>query len=183
MACLARINVFDAFDLAPQPLKPCCLPPDLPPLPFPHPSTTHPPLTSQGKCIVNSISLKEGEAKFKEQAGSIRRHGAAVVVMAFDEEGQAATCSEKVRICQRAYRILVEEVGFFPEDIIFDPNILTVGTGLAEAQANAGGRIHSGYPRSVKKPGIVIVTRSRPGMLDSIAAWTSTGSEVDRPFG
>ena len=62
----------------------------------------------------------------------MKMHGAAVVVMAFDEEGQAATCSEKVRICQRAYRILVEEVGFNPQDIIFDPNILTVGTGLAE---------------------------------------------------
>jgi 5-methyltetrahydrofolate--homocysteine methyltransferase len=86
----------------------------------------------QGKCIVNSISLKEGEDKFREQASEIRRHGAAVVVMAFDEEGQAATCAEKVRICTRAYRILVEEVGFNPQDIIFDPNILTVGTGLAE---------------------------------------------------
>merc|ERR1719301_60133 len=87
---------------------------------------------SQGKCIVNSISLKEGEKAFKEAARGVQRHGAAVVVMAFDEEGQAATEAEKVRICQRAYRILVEEVGFFPEDIIFDPNILTIGTGLAE---------------------------------------------------
>ena len=87
---------------------------------------------AQGKCIVNSISLKEGEAAFKEAARGVKRHGAAVVVMAFDEEGQAATEVDKVRICQRAYRILVEEVGFFPEDIIFDPNILTIGTGLAE---------------------------------------------------
>lgn len=87
---------------------------------------------AQGKCIVNSISLKEGEAKFREQAAEVRRHGAAVVVMAFDEEGQAATCEDKVRICTRAYRILVEDVGFNPEDIVFDPNILTVGTGLAE---------------------------------------------------
>lgn len=86
----------------------------------------------QGKCIVNSISLKEGEEKFKEQARAVKRHGAAVVVMAFDEEGQAATYAEKVRICQRAYRIMVEDVGFDPQDIIFDPNILTVGTGLAE---------------------------------------------------
>lgn len=86
----------------------------------------------QGKCIVNSISLKEGESKFREQAAEIRRHGAAVVVMAFDEEGQAATCEDKIRICTRAYRILVEEVGFNPQDIVFDPNILTVGTGLAE---------------------------------------------------
>ena len=87
---------------------------------------------SQGKCIVNSISLKEGETAFKKQASLIKRHGSAVVVMAFDEKGQAATYEEKVRICQRAYRILVEEVGFFAEDIIFDPNILTVGTGLPE---------------------------------------------------
>lgn len=87
---------------------------------------------SQGKCIVNSISLKEGEEVFKEHAKIVRRHGAAVVVMAFDEQGQAASYSEKVRICQRAYQILVEEVGFFPNDIVFDPNILTIGTGLAE---------------------------------------------------
>eukprot|EP00245_Coleochaete_scutata_P006803 TRINITY_DN21589_c0_g1_i1.p1 TRINITY_DN21589_c0_g1~~TRINITY_DN21589_c0_g1_i1.p1 ORF type:complete len:1401 (-),score=383.05 TRINITY_DN21589_c0_g1_i1:665-4759(-) len=87
---------------------------------------------SQGKNIVNSISLKEGEAKFKEQAKIVRRHGAAVVVMAFDEEGQAATKYDKVRICSRAYKILVEDVGFNPQDIIFDPNILTIATGLEE---------------------------------------------------
>eukprot|EP00798_Chlamydomonas_sp_ICE-L_P018254 gene18254-24709_t len=87
---------------------------------------------SQGKCIVNSISLKEGEEAFKKSAALVKRHGAAVVVMAFDEQGQAATYAEKVRICQRGYRILVEDVGFFPQDVIFDPNILTVGTGLPE---------------------------------------------------
>jgi 5-methyltetrahydrofolate--homocysteine methyltransferase len=86
----------------------------------------------QGKCIVNSISLKEGEAKFLEAARAVRRHGAAVVVMAFDEEGQAATAADKVRICARAFRLLVEDAGFPAEDVIFDPNILTVGTGLAE---------------------------------------------------
>lgn len=86
----------------------------------------------QGKAIVNSISLKEGEAEFRERAAVIKRHGAAVVVMAFDEEGQAAGYADKVRICQRSFRILVEEVGFDPQDVIFDPNILTVGTGLAE---------------------------------------------------
>ncbi|KAI3432427.1 hypothetical protein D9Q98_003981 [Chlorella vulgaris] len=86
----------------------------------------------QGKCIVNSVSMKEGEDKFREHAHIVRRHGAAIVVMAFDEEGQAAGYADKVRICQRAYRILVEEVGFNPQDIIFDPNILTVGTGLSE---------------------------------------------------
>jgi 5-methyltetrahydrofolate--homocysteine methyltransferase len=86
----------------------------------------------QGKGIVNSISLKEGEAKFLEQARTIRRYGAAVVVMAFDENGQAASYAEKIRICARAYRLLVDQVGFPPQDIIFDPNILTVGTGIEE---------------------------------------------------
>jgi 5-methyltetrahydrofolate--homocysteine methyltransferase len=86
----------------------------------------------QGKGIVNSISLKEGEQKFRENAAKVLKYGAAVVVMAFDENGQAATYDEKVRICARAYRILVDEVGFPPEDIIFDPNILTVATGMEE---------------------------------------------------
>jgi 5-methyltetrahydrofolate--homocysteine methyltransferase len=86
----------------------------------------------QGKGIVNSISLKEGEAKFIETAKVARTYGAAVVVMAFDERGQAATFEDKIRICERAYRILVDQVGFPPEDIIFDPNVLTVGTGIEE---------------------------------------------------
>ena len=86
----------------------------------------------QGKGIVNSISLKEGEEVFKKHARHIRNYGAAVVVMAFDEEGQAATYEDKCRICKRAYDILVNEVNFPPEDIIFDPNILTVATGIEE---------------------------------------------------
>jgi 5-methyltetrahydrofolate--homocysteine methyltransferase len=86
----------------------------------------------QGKGIVNSISLKEGEEVFKNHARHIMRYGAAVVVMAFDENGQAATYEEKIRICERAYRILVGEVGFNADDIIFDPNILTVATGIEE---------------------------------------------------
>ncbi len=86
----------------------------------------------QGKGIVNSISMKEGVEKFREHAGKVLKYGAAVVVMAFDEQGQAATLADKIRICSRAYRILVDEVGFPPEDIIFDPNILTVGTGIEE---------------------------------------------------
>jgi 5-methyltetrahydrofolate--homocysteine methyltransferase len=86
----------------------------------------------QGKSIVNSISLKEGEAKFVEQAKTCLRFGAAVVVMAFDETGQADTADRKVEICRRAYRILVEEVGFPAEDIIFDPNIFAVATGIEE---------------------------------------------------
>jgi 5-methyltetrahydrofolate--homocysteine methyltransferase len=87
---------------------------------------------SQGKCIMNSISLKGGEEEFLKQATIVKRHGAAVVVMAFDEEGQAATEAEKVRICCRAFKLLVEKVGFNPQDIIFDPNILTIGTGMEE---------------------------------------------------
>ncbi len=86
----------------------------------------------QGKGIVNSISLKEGEEEFKNRARKVMKYGAAVVVMAFDEEGQAATYEDKIRICERAYRILVDEVGFNPQDIIFDPNILTVATGMEE---------------------------------------------------
>ncbi len=86
----------------------------------------------QGKGIVNSISLKEGEDKFRHNASTVLKYGAAVVVMAFDENGQAATYEDKIRICERAYRILVDEVGFPPEDIIFDPNILTVATGMEE---------------------------------------------------
>ncbi|MEN9468924.1 MAG: methionine synthase [Verrucomicrobiota bacterium] len=86
----------------------------------------------QGKCIVNSISLKEGTEKFKEQARLVRAYGAAVIVMAFDEQGQADSFARKTEICERAYRTLVDEVGFPPEDIIFDPNILTVGTGIEE---------------------------------------------------
>jgi len=86
----------------------------------------------QGKGIVNSISLKEGEDKFRSNAAHVLKYGAAAVVMAFDEKGQAATYEDKIRICERAYRILVDEVGFPPEDIIFDPNILTVATGMEE---------------------------------------------------
>jgi 5-methyltetrahydrofolate--homocysteine methyltransferase len=86
----------------------------------------------QGKGIVNSISLKEGEEKFRQNAAKVLKYGAAVVVMAFDEQGQAATYEDKIRVCERAYRILVDHVGFPPEDIIFDPNILTVATGMEE---------------------------------------------------
>jgi 5-methyltetrahydrofolate--homocysteine methyltransferase len=90
----------------------------------------------QGKAIVNSISLKEGEEPFLEQARKVLRYGAAVVVMAFDEEGQADTVDRKLAICERAYKLLTEEVGFPPEDIIFDPNIFAVATGIEE---------HNGY--------------------------------------
>ncbi len=90
----------------------------------------------QGKAIVNSISMKEGEASFLEHAAKVRRHGAAVVVMAFDEQGQADTLERKVEICSRAYALLVDEAGFAPEDIIFDPNIFAIATGIEE---------HDGY--------------------------------------
>ncbi|MEU4804630.1 methionine synthase [Actinosynnema sp. NPDC023587] len=93
----------------------------------------------QGKGVVNSISLKEGEEPFLAQARAIRDHGAGVVVMAFDEQGQADTTERKVSICSRAYRLLVDEVGFPPEDIIFDPNVLAVATGIAE---------HDGYAKA-----------------------------------
>jgi len=86
----------------------------------------------QGKCIVNSISLKEGEAEFIRQAGIVKRYGAAAVVMAFDEQGQADTIERKVEICERAYRILTSQLQFIPEDIIFDPNIFAVATGIEE---------------------------------------------------
>ena len=86
----------------------------------------------QGKAVVNSISLKEGEAKFLEQATLVRRYGAAVIVMAFDERGQADTLERKTEICARSYKLLTERVGFPPQDIIFDPNILTVATGIEE---------------------------------------------------
>ena len=86
----------------------------------------------QGKCIVNSISLKEGEEVFIAHAREVKQLGAAVIVMAFDEKGQADTYSRKIEVCERAYRILVDKVGFAPEDIIFDPNVLAVATGIEE---------------------------------------------------
>lgn len=86
----------------------------------------------QGKCIVNSISLKEGEEAFVEHARTVKQYGAAVIVMAFDEKGQADTFERKIEVCERAYRILTKKVGFRPQDIIFDPNVLAVATGIEE---------------------------------------------------
>jgi 5-methyltetrahydrofolate--homocysteine methyltransferase len=91
----------------------------------------------QGKSIVNSISMKEGEEKFRREAALCRKYGAAVVVMAFDEDGQADTLARRIAVCERAYRILVDEVGFPAEDIIFDPNVFAIGTGIEE-HANYG---------------------------------------------
>ena len=97
----------------------------------------------QGKCVVNSISLKEGEALFLSHAHEIRRLGAAVVVMAFDEQGQADTFERRIAICERAYRLLVDVVGFAPQDIIFDPNILAVATGIEAHNSYAIDFIHA----------------------------------------
>lgn len=91
----------------------------------------------QGKCVVNSISLKAGEEEFIQQAKLIKRYGAAVIIMAFDEVGQADSYERRIEICERAYRILVEKVKFYPGDIIFDPNIFPVGTGMEEHRKNA----------------------------------------------
>ena len=91
----------------------------------------------QGKCVVNSISLKEGEEVFVQQAKTIKRYGAAVIIMAFDETGQADTLNRRIEICKRSYDLLVDRVGFPPQDIIFDPNIFPVGTGMEEHRTNA----------------------------------------------
>ena len=103
----------------------------------------------QGKAVVNSLSLKEGEASFLKQAALCQRYGAAIVIMAFDEQGQAATKEEKVRICQRAYKLLIEKLNFDPADIIFDSNILTVGTGIDEHNSYAVNFIEA--VREIKK--------------------------------
>ncbi len=91
----------------------------------------------QGKCVVNSISLKEGEEVFVQKAKTIKRYGAAVIIMAFDETGQADTLNRRIEICKRSYNLLVDRVGFPPQDIIFDPNIFPVGTGMEEHRTNA----------------------------------------------
>ena len=105
----------------------------------------------QGKPIVNSISMKEGEEKFLEQARLCRKYGAAAVVMAFDEDGQADNLERRKQICERAYRILVDEVGFPAEDIIFDPNVFAVATGIEE-HANVRPRLHRGHPLDQGEP-------------------------------
>ncbi|GAB6165701.1 methionine synthase [Thermostilla marina] len=110
----------------------------------------------QGKGIVNSISLKEGEEAFLEHARLVRRYGAACIVMMFDEEGQAVTIEHKVRIAKRAYRLLTEKVGFPPEDIIFDPNVLTVGTGIAEHNRYAINFIEAVRQIKAECPGVKV---------------------------
>ncbi|MEO6323480.1 MAG: methionine synthase, partial [Thermoanaerobaculia bacterium] len=110
----------------------------------------------QGKAVVNSISLKEGEESFKRQARLVRRYGAAVIVMAFDEQGQADTIERKVSICKRAYAILTEDIGFPAEDIIFDPNILTVATGIEEHNAYAVNFIEATRRIKAELPGVKV---------------------------
>jgi 5-methyltetrahydrofolate--homocysteine methyltransferase len=110
----------------------------------------------QGKGVVNSISLKEGEDVFREHARLVRRYGAAVIVMAFDEKGQADTVERRVEIATRAYRILTEELGFPPEDIIFDPNVLTVGTGMEEHADYAVGFIEATRRIKATLPGVKV---------------------------
>ena len=110
----------------------------------------------QGKGIVNSISMKEGEDEFKRQAGVIKKYGAAVIVMAFDESGQADSYERKIEICSRAYDILTEEVGFPPEDIIFDPNIFAVATGIEEHNEYANDYIEAAKTLKEALPGIHI---------------------------
>jgi len=123
----------------------------------------------QGKAIVNSISLKEGEAPFLEHARKVRRYGAAVVVMAFDEKGQAETAERKFEICRRAYRLLTEKAGFPPEDIIFDPNVFAVATGIEEhndyarAFIQAARMIREGLPHAHVSGGISNVSFSFRG--------------------
>ncbi len=110
----------------------------------------------QGKCIVNSISLKEGEHSFKQQAKICQRYGAAVVVMAFDEKGQADTLERRIDVCSRAYKILTEEIGYDPSDIIFDPNVFAVATGLEEHNNYAIDFIEATYQLKQKFPKVSI---------------------------
>ena len=110
----------------------------------------------QGKSIVNSISLKEGESVFREHAHLAKRYGAAVIVMAFDEEGQAESVEKKVKICNRAYKILTEEVGFNPYDIIFDPNIFAIGTGIEEHKNYANNYIEATRQIKALMPGVLV---------------------------
>jgi len=123
----------------------------------------------QGKCVVNSISLKEGEPEFLRQADLIRRHGAAVVIMAFDETGQAETLERKVAICSRAYELLTVRLNFAPEDIIFDPNIFAIGTGISEhnsyaaAFIEAAGELRQRFPLSHVSGGVSNVSFSFRG--------------------
>ena len=145
----------------------------------------------QGKGVVNSISLKEGEAEFVRQAKTVRRYGAAVIVMAFDERGQADTVELKTAICERSYRILTEQVGFPPQDIIFDPNIFAIGTGIAEhdryalAYIDAARELKSRFPLSHVSGGVSNVSFSFRGndpvreAIHSVFLYHAIGAGMD----
>lgn len=145
----------------------------------------------QGKCIVNSISLKEGRDAFFEQAKTVHRYGAAVIVMAFDEQGQADTVERKIEICQRSYHILVDEVGFPPQDIIFDPNIFAIGTGIEEHNRyaldfiEAAHRLKQNYPLSHVSGGVSNVSFSFRGndaireAIHSVFLYHATSAGMD----
>ena len=154
-------GMLDALTAMPRFLKLIAAEPDIARVPVMIDSSKWPVIEAglkclQGKGFVNSLSLKEGEAAFVEQARKVRRYGAGVVVMAFDEQGQAETVERRVAVCERAYRILTAEVGFPPEDIVFDPNIFAVATGI-EAH-NDYGRAFIEATREIKRrlPGVLI---------------------------
>ena len=145
----------------------------------------------QGRPVVNSISLKEGEAEFLRQARLVRRYGAAVVVMAFDEEGQAGTVERKVAIAERAYRLLIDDAGFDPEDIILDPNIFAIGTGIEEhadyavAFIEATRRIKAELPGALVSGGVSNVSFSFRGndrvreAIHSVFLYHAIGAGMD----
>ncbi|HEX8781904.1 MAG TPA: methionine synthase [Steroidobacteraceae bacterium] len=145
----------------------------------------------QGKAVVNSISLKEGEERFIEHARAVRRYGAAAVIMAFDEQGQADTVDRRVAICQRAYRILTERVGFAAEDIIFDPNIFAIATGIEEHNAyglafiEATRRIKAELPHALVSGGVSNVSFSFRGndpvreAMHSVFLYHAIGAGMD----
>ena len=134
----------------------------------------------QGKGVVNSISLKEGEEEFLEQARAVRRYGAGVVVMAFDEQGQADTVERKVAICERAYDLLVEQAGFPPEDIIFDPNVLAVATGIEEHDEYAKAFIEALPLIKERCPGARTSRRHLEPLASRSAATTSSARRCTR---
>ena len=145
----------------------------------------------QGKGVVNSISLKEGRDAFVEQASVVRRYGAAVIVMAFDEQGQADTVDRRIEICDRSYRILVDEVGFLPQDIIFDPNVFPIGTGIEEHDRyaldyiEAARQLKRSYPLSHVSGGVSNVSFSFRGndtireAMHSVFLYHAVGAGMD----
>ena len=134
----------------------------------------------QGKGVVNSLSLKEGEEAFLEQARRVRRYGAGVVVMAFDEQGQAETVERKVAICGRAYDLLVERVGFPPEDMIFDPNVLAVATGIEEHNGFAKAFIEALPLIKERCPGARVAAAGSRTSASRSAATTSSARRCTR---